>query len=419
MAKKSVYAALEISDHEVRLVVSEIFNDRSNILRVERVEHNGIRNARITDEKAVADAIETAVRQAQTALGYRIERVLLAIPARNVRPVNNKVHVEIEDGTHTIRRFHIQQGLKSALGAQKFENEELVNVNRIECFVDGARQDKIPLGKDTESFDMEVDLLYADKDIVYSYAAAVEKAGLQILDLVLDVYGAAKETGALSQSADKPVILIDLEAEHTTLAFLIENKIAFTTTLDKGYHSFIQTLQEEYGLSDETAWRLLENLFESREMDTQDVVIYIEQQDDKRIEITSRQLADAVLPKIRSWIADINAGCAKILESMPARYLITGQGANIPVLKNFCSGFNAPTSVYAISTIGARNGAFVCDLGMIYSWMDSKQYNNRGDQTSVNNNELEESIESITRYAKDAEGGFTRKLKKAMLANKE
>ncbi len=209
------------------------------------------------------------------------------------------------------------------------------------------------------------------------------------------------------------------DSEHTTLAFLIENKIAFTTTLDKGYHSFIQTLQEEYGLSDETAWRLLDNLFESREMDTQDVVIYIEQQDDKRIEITSRQLADAVLPKIRSWIADINAGCAKILESMPARYLITGQGANIPVLKNFCSGFNAPTSVYAISTIGARNGAFVCDLGMIYSWMDSKQYNNRGDQTSVNNNELEESIESITRYAKDAEGGFTRKLKKAMLANKE
>ena len=43
MAKKNVYAALEIADHEVRLVVAEIFNDRSNVLRVERAEHNGIR----------------------------------------------------------------------------------------------------------------------------------------------------------------------------------------------------------------------------------------------------------------------------------------------------------------------------------------------------------------------------------------
>lgn len=41
------------------------------------------------------------------------------------------------------------------------------------------------------------------------------------------------------------------------------------------------------------------------------------------------------------------------------------------------------------------------------------------DITSVNNNELEESIESITRYAKDQEGGFTRKLKKAVLSTKE
>lgn len=418
MAKKSVFAALEIADREVRLVVAEIFNDRSNILRVECAGHNGIKHSKITDEKAVAAAIEQVVRQAQAALGYRIERVLLAIPAVNVRPVNNKVHVEIEDGTHTIRRFHIQQGLKSAKNAHEYENEVLVNVNKIDYFIDGIRQDRIPLGMDTESFDMEVDLLYADKETVYSYVSAVEKAGLQILDVVLDIYGAARETGALLQSMEKPVILIDLEADHTTLAFLNQNKAAFTTILDKGYQSFIQKLQEEYSLSDASAWRLLENLFDSREMDANDVVIYIEQQEDRRVEITKKQLAEAVLPKIRSWIADINAGCAPTLESAPARYLITGQGSSIPVLKQLQNAFNAPASIYNVTAIGARNGAFVVPLGLAYAWDEANKISNR-DATSVNNNELEASIESITRYAKDQEGGFTRKLKKAMLSNKE
>lgn len=418
MAKKSVYAALEISDREVRLVVSEIFNDRSNILRVERAGHNGIKGSKISDEKEVVKAIEQVVKQAQIALGYRIERVLLAIPALAVRPVNNKVHVEIEDGTHTIRRFHLQQGLKSAMANQTFENEEFVNVNRIECFVDGIRQDRIPLGMDTDEFDMEVDLLYADKETVYSYVTTVEKAGLQVLDIILDIYGAAKETGALFQSEQTPVVLVDLEADHTTLAFLNHNRLGFSTILEKGYASFIASLQEEYGLSEASSWRLLENLFDEREMDADDVVIYIEQKDDQRIEISRRQLAEAVLPKIRGWIADLNAGCAGILESTPFTYLITGQGSSIPVLKQFDKAFNAPASVYSVTAIGARNGAFVVPLGMIYAWDDINKLDNK-DQTSVNNNELEESIESITRYAKDQEGGFTRKLKKAMLSSKE
>lgn len=418
MAKKSVYAALELADREVRLVVSEVFNGRSNILRVERVSHDGIRNSKIRDENAVVKAIDTAVSQAQMALGYQIERVILAIPSVNVRPVNHKVHIEIEDGTHTIRRFHIQQGLKSAMSATNFENVEFVNVNQINYYIDGVKQNKIPLGVDSESFDMEVDFLCADKKTLYSYVAAVEKAGLQILDIVLDAYGMAKETGTLSQSLDKPVILVDLEADHTTLAFVNQNKIGFTTILDKGYRFFIQNLREKYGLSETTCWRLLENLFDAREIDAKDVVIYIEQQEEKRIEISQKELAEAILPKLRSWIADINAGCANILASVQARYVITGQGADIPVLKQYLHTFNAPAAVYGVTTIGARSGANVTNLGLIYALMDSNKMNNK-DVTSVNNNELEESIESITRYAKDQEGGFTRKLKKAVLSTKE
>lgn len=418
MAKKSVYAALELADREVRLVVSEVFNGRSNVLRVERVSHDGIRNSKIRDENAVVKAIDTAVSQAQMALGYQIERVILAIPSVNVRPVNHKVHIEIEDGTHTIRRFHIQQGLKSAMGATNFENVEFVNVNQIQYYIDGVKQDKIPLGVDSESFDMEVDFLCADKKTIYSYVAAVEKAGLQILDIVLDAYGMAKETGTLSQSLDKPVILVDLEADHTTLAFVNQDKIGFTTILDRGYRSFIQSLREKYGLAETTCWRLLENLFDAREIDAKDVVIYIEQQEERRIEISQKELAEAILPKLRSWIADINAGCANILDSVQARYVITGQGADIPVLKQYLHTFNAPASIYSVTTIGARSGANVTNLGLIYALMDSNKMHNK-DVTSVNNNELEESIESITRYAKDQEGGFTRKLKKAVLSTKE
>ena len=101
------------------------------------------------------------------------------------------------------------------------------------------------------------------------------------------------------------------------------------------------------------------------------------------------------------------------------RYVLTGQGANIRVLSQLEGAFNAKAQVFEEQTIGARDGAYVCGLGMAYAW----QYVNRirhSDQMSVNNNELEASIDSINTRAKlGSEGGFTQKLKNAILTEKE
>lgn len=416
MAKKNVYAAIEIADREIRLVVLEVFDSRNNILRVERVPHSGLKESAIVDSQEISQAIEQAVRQAQTALGYHIERVLLAIPARNVATSHQNVHVEIEDGTHTVRLFHIQQGLKTAMQKKMSEDQELINPDRISYSIQGVAQSKIPLGADTTQFDMDVDLLYGDKELLYSYARAVEGAGLQILDICLDAYAQSKETAALEQSADRPIILVSLEADHTVLTYLDNGRLLSSMTLDEGYRSFVEELCRKENLSDATGWRLLENLFDSKEMDSSDVILYIEQQEDRRVEITAKELAKAVLPKIRSWIAEINAACQPILSSRPGRYVITGQGSDIPVLKSLDSAFSAPASVYSVTDIGARSGAYATALGLSYAWEEMNRIRHE-DKTSVNNNELEASIDSISRYEKEGIGGFTKKLKKVMLQN--
>ena len=55
---------------------------------------------------------------------------------------------------------------------------------------------------------MNVDLLYADKEVVYAYARCIEKAGLEILDVCLDSYAMANEAAVFEQTVDKYVIQI-------------------------------------------------------------------------------------------------------------------------------------------------------------------------------------------------------------------
>ena len=97
---------------------------------------------------------------------------------------------------------------------------------------------------------------------------------------------------------------------------------------------------------------------------------------------------------------------------------MTGKGSNIAVLKELADSFCAETIVYETSTIGARDGSFVADLGAAFVWQDTNRIRN-DERISVNNNELEASIDSINQKSKDGDGGFTKKMKSVILADKD
>ena len=418
MSKKRVYASIEIADQEIRLVVLEIFESRYNVLRVESVACSDVQNQTIVNEANVVSAIRTAVTNAQAALGYRIERVLLAIPSVNVMRSNQKVHVQIEDGTKSIRLFHIQQGYNKAIQKKLGDDVEFVNANRISYIVNGQETKKIPLSQTCEEFTMDIDLLYANKEMIYAYARCIEQANLEILDLCLDSYAIAQETAVLVQSNDRPIIQLDLEKDHCTMGFFTNGRLISCANLENGYNSFIEDITKKYRLSDEVGYRLLQNIFSGNEDENSDVIVYIEQKEDMRVEITAKELANVCLPKIRQWIANVNEACTPIVRQGNAKYVITGKGSNISVLKDMDKAFNAEALIYEEQSIGARDGSYVCGLGMAYAWQDINRIRH-SDKISANNNELEASIDSINQQSKNGEGGFTKKLKSVILSEND
>lgn len=418
MSKKRVYASIEIADQEIRLVVLEIFESRYNVLRVESVTCSGVQNQTIVNEANVVSEIRTAVTNAQAALGYRIERVLLAIPSVNVMRSNQKVHVQIEDGTKSIRLFHIQQGYNKAIQKKLGDDVEFVNANRISYIVNGQETKKIPLSQTCEEFTMDIDLLYANKEMIYAYARCIEQANLEILDLCLDSYAIAQETAVLVQSNDRPIIQLDLEKDHCTMGFFTNGRLISCANLENGYNSFVEDITKKYRLSDEVGYRLLQNIFSGNEDENSDVIVYIEQKEDMRVEITAKELANVCLPKIRQWIANVNEACTPIVRQGNAKYVITGKGSNISVLKDMDKAFNAEALIYEEQSIGARDGSYVCGLGMAYAWQDINRIRH-SDKISANNNELEASIDSINQQSKNGEGGFTKKLKSVILSEND
>ena len=417
MGRKEIYAALEIADHEVRLVIGELFEARLNILRVERVAMSGVTNKEITDEKAVVSAIRKAVANATIALGYRIERVLLAIPSLEVTRCNQKINVSIEDGTRTIRLFHIQSGFNKAISYRAGSHLELVNVGCIKYKVNGITSRKLPLGETCDSFVMDMDLLFAQKKAVYAYARCVEQANLEILDICLDAYAMAQEAAVFEQAIDRYIVQVDLSRSSTVLTLFAHGRLVRCIQVDEGYAHWYETLQERFHLRDAACFRLLQNLFSADPQQNGDNVIYIESIDGQQVQVTAADVYACCMERMHAWVRTVSETCELIVRGGTTRYVVSGEGMDIQVLGELMKEFNAPAAGYVPQLIGAREAAFTTTVGMIYNWKEIQQIR-KDSRISVNHNEMEESVESINKVAHDGEGGFTKKLRNILLSDR-
>lgn len=419
MEKKEIFASIEIADYEVRLVVGEFYETRFNILRVEKAAVTGVIDKRISDEQNVVNGIIKTLHQAQEALGYRIERVLLALPSVNVQRHNRRVHVIPQESSKRIRLSDVQKALNEAVSYKPDEQVELVNVGCIKYIVNGITSRKIPIDEVCDILLMDVDLLYADKDIVYSYARCVERAGLEILDVCLDSYASAQEAAVFEQTVDKYVVLVDISRQSTTLSLFTHGKLANCEVLLTGYGSWMERLLEQTNLSEHVGFRLLQNTCTFNETYAQNSVIYVWAKNGVQRQLTERNVCEMTAPMVRNWLNTVNEACAPIIENGDVQYLLSGEGCEIQAIKDVLDGLNAPWNIYVPQTIGARDCSLTVCLGMFYSWKEQQKI--RADErVSCAQQDVVASVGSVSRRMKsnDDEGGFTKKLKSILLNDK-
>ena len=95
------------------------------------------------NESNVVTALIKAVDNASNILGYRIERILLAIPCVDVKRHSRRVNVMVKSGK--VRLSDVQNGINEAIQYSPEENLELVNVGCIKYVINGISSRKLPL----------------------------------------------------------------------------------------------------------------------------------------------------------------------------------------------------------------------------------------------------------------------------------
>ncbi|MGM9941138.1 MAG: cell division protein FtsA [Bulleidia sp.] len=371
MSDKQIFAALEVADHEVRLIVGEFFNTRFNVIKVERIPCNGLSYNKVTDADAISKAIRTAADNVSKMVGASIKKVILAMPSYRMKRYSVRSTVDIEgiDGVVTIQ--DVRNAISKAEQMKINREYALIQTVCVRYIVNGIATRRIPVGERCSQLSVDIDLLCADRKLSYDLVMAVEKSGISVLDIFPDVYACAKEAALFERAVNQQLILLKVERETTTLTLLKKGRINTSLISPFGIGSIVGPVVDQYGIRSETAVELLKYSCQLDKEKFSKNPVHIWADGDETHTINEAQLVGCVKKNIDSWISAIEKTCTPILQAEPTAVIITGEGGEMQGFDSLLSRrLGVECQNYIPETLGARNAGLTACLGLFYAYQD-------------------------------------------------
>ena len=365
---KQLYASLEINDRSIKLLVSEFFNTRFNIIKVIDLPMNGVSKFEIIDHDAAFKCINEAIQQMSSALGANLDKVILVLPTYSFQRIPLRVSVNPESGV--LKKNDIVRALNNSLKTEIDNNHTVIDSVIIKYTINGISSRRFPENEVCDSALLDIDLLLADKTMTYSFVSLVEECGVEVVDVCLNSYAIAKEAALLEQALSKNVILLSINDDITFLTLLTKGKIITNEVIYEGFASLSKILMDKYNLPYTTVNRLLKfNVkYEGEYLDD---VAYAWKANDKSMSLTSRIITNDLDEALNKYIDKLIEMCTPIFESGETQVVMTGEGADIQVLSKLFeekSGINVKT--YYPDTIGVRECSLSALFGACFTYKE-------------------------------------------------
>lgn len=421
MNDKQIFTAVEVADYEVRLVVGEFFNNRFNIIKVERVACDGFNGEKVVRPEAVTNALKQALENAKKMIGAGIKSAILAVPSYGMKRYSFKSTVDVAgiDGTVTVQ--DIRNAMKKAQRMDIGKEYALIQTVNVKYTVNGITTRRVPIGERCHQLTLDIDLLCANRKMAFDLVACVEKAGIKIMDIFLDVYAVGKEAALFEQAVNQQVIILKMERASTSLGLLRNGRMTTATVFPAGVGYLASSLIEKYGIPTEQAVDLLKYSAVLNSDQQSDNPVHIWNANGKTNTLTEKELVESILPNAREWLKYVKKMCMPILQAGETTVIITGEGGETQGLSNLLADtLQTTVKTYVPDTLGGRNAGLSCCLGLFYAYKDRMPIMGYTDESI----DMEAFIKAVSYKEKKNDGNtkedtLTSKLKGLFLESKK
>ncbi|QQE80711.1 cell division protein FtsA [Alicyclobacillus sp. SO9] len=233
MAKGEYIVSLDIGTSKVRAIIGEQNGSTMNVIGVGSASGEGIRHGSIVDIDLTVESIREAVDHAERMVGVHITSAYVGITGNHIQLLDSHGVVAVSSSDREIGEEDIERVLQQARVVALPPEREIIDVVPKEFVVDGLRGIMDPRGMLGVRLEVEAYLITGSRTAIHNVVRCVEKAGIEVANLVLQPLAAAHV--ALSQDErNLGVALVDVGAGQTSISVFNNGVLAGSSIIEMG-----------------------------------------------------------------------------------------------------------------------------------------------------------------------------------------
>ena len=368
-----VYAVLDIGSATIELLVGEIMNSNLHVLFSKKVPSHGVKKGIIENEGLLVNDIKQLVSEANEFLDGEIKGIGLTIPTIRSKLYQSNSSVSLNQQTR-ITNDDIVRGLRLSTRFKKSNEEEVVCVIPVKFSGDFGNSPLLPIGEMSRNLIVDTLVITSQKHILYPYIMAVEKAGLEVMDICINAFACAKEAFD-AVYLQEGAILIDIGYKTSTISFYKDGYLKYLTVCSAGGYNLTRAIAQDLQISMNQAetYKIKYGSLDYRV--GQEDIIHSTELPDGRKDYTQKDFAKILEDATIEVLKVIKEKVDVIDQGGHYETLIVGGGGELEMLDKVAGTvLEGPVRVYRPDIIGIRDMAFVSAVGMMFYMSDRAKY---------------------------------------------
>lgn len=393
---REIISSIDVGGNKIKLVVGEFYENEFNILCAVEEPTRGFINHEITNENELIKAIKRVLNKASLKLNFKIKKVIVNIPTSYNNFVISEATEKIDNEESKVTSKCILKVIQNTTKNQININEELIAAIPV-YFRVADEETKEPFNKRGKSILAKTVLVTGSKIEVYSLIDALEKCGLEVIDIaspgLVDYYNFKNE------SLDKDVgIIVNIGHYKTHVSVINKGIYINNDVIPVGGANIDNDIAFMYKLRRGDAKYLKENLAlahtrRANPKETKEIL----NKEGETLVINQYELSEIVASRVTEMLKLIKTSINHLTKKEISYIIITG---GLSELKDFniavSTLFGETAQIGRINNLGARDNKYSTGVGMI-KYFKSKLILRHREYQSVSDENIEAMLESATK----------------------
>lgn len=242
MPEQTVLVAIDVGTTKVCVLIGEVSRSGGlDVIGFGQAPSDGLRKGVVIDIDRTVQSVTSAVEAAERLSGFKVRSAFVGISGNHISSQNSRGMVAVSGHNRDVAREDTVRAIDAARAVAIPNTREILHVIPRGYVVDGQEGVRDPIGMSAVRLEVETHIVTASQSGVQNLTKCVQRAGVEIDELVLAPLATAEAVLA-NEDRELGVALLDIGGDTTDLAIFHDGSIAHAATIPMGGKSITSDL---------------------------------------------------------------------------------------------------------------------------------------------------------------------------------